>query len=147
MGKQTQIALELAYNAHRDQVDKGGNPYILHPISLALSERAVSSDQKIVCLLHDVVEDTKTTFEDMSKAGIEDHIIRALELLTHKNNVDYHAYIHNIKKSGNDLAINCKIIDLTHNADLTRIPNPTKEDRKRVVKYNEALNILIDVNI
>lgn len=128
----------IARKAHEGQVDKAGMPYIQHPAyvaSLVKDDRA-----KAVAWLHDVVEDTDVTFEDLSALGIEDDIIAALRLLTHDKSVPYMEYIEGIKS--NELARTVKLADLSHNSDLSRLPEVTEKDLQRVEKYKEAMRIL-----
>lgn len=131
-------ALGIAKNAHKGQVDRAGEPYIMHPITVACSMDTF--DGVIVALLHDVVEDSDYTFEDLERDGFSDEIISALKLLTHEKDVPYMDYIKQIK--GNDLARKVKMADLSHNMDITRLPKITEKDEKRLEKYKEALRIL-----
>lgn len=132
-------AMKIAIDAHHGQVDKSGKPYIFHPLEVM---RNVSSlDAKIVAILHDVIEDTSITLSDLEKEGFSKEILDALELLTHKKNVPYLDYINSLKE--NPLSKEVKIADLKHNMDITRIPNPSEKDYKRLEKYKNALLILI----
>lgn len=135
--KLTRKAMIIAYNAHMNQFDKAGVPYIYHPIHLA--EQMSTETECIVALLHDVVEDTEITLEDLDKEFTKDSI-EALKLLTHDKKVDYMDYIRNVKKSV--IATKIKIADLEHNADITRLDNITLDDIKRTEKYKKALEIL-----
>ena len=134
---QTRKAMIIAYNAHYGQKDKSGLPYIHHPLHLA--EQMSSEETCIVALLHDVVEDTDITFDNL-KNEFSDEIIKALELLTHDKSVDYFEYIKKLKS--NPIAKIVKIADLRHNSDRSRLDNPTENDLKRYVKYEKALKIL-----
>ena len=107
--KLTRKAMKIAYNAHINQVDKSEVPYIYHPIHLA--EQMNTEIECIVALLHDVVEDTDVTFEQL-KQDFPEEVIEALKLLTHDKKVDYMEYIKAIKK--NDIAKKVKIADLIH---------------------------------
>ena len=133
----TRKAMKIAFDAHIDQVDKSGVPYIYHPIHLA--EQMETEDECIVALLHDVVEDTKITFEQLEK-DFSSEIIDALKLLTHNKNVDYIKYINNIKN--NPIAKKVKLADLKHNSDITRLEKVTKKDEERREKYRKAIEIL-----
>ena len=133
----TRKAMIIAYNAHMNQFDKAGVPYIYHPIHLA--EQMETETECIVALLHDVVEDTDITFKDLEKEFPKDSI-EALKLLTHDKKVDYMEYIKAIKK--NDIAKKVKIADLIHNSDETRLENITLKDISRKEKYKKALDIL-----
>ncbi len=136
--KMTRLAAETAYRAHKDQTDKAGFPYILHPVHVA--EQMKTEETTIVALLHDVIEDSSFTAEDISAMGFSDDIIEALKLLTHDKNTDYFEYVLKIKD--NPIARAVKIADLTHNSDLSRLPNVTQKDILRVEKYKKAIEIL-----
>lgn len=133
----TRKAMNIAYKAHLNQVDKSGVPYIYHPIHLA--EQMETEDECIVALLHDVVEDTEITFEQLDK-DFSSTIIEALKLLTHDKEVDYFEYINNIKN--NPIAKKVKLADLKHNSDITRLEKVTKKDEERREKYRRAIDIL-----
>lgn len=128
-------ALEIAIRAHNGQFDKGNKPYIFHPITVALKMKDDKS--KIVALLHDVIEDSDITIEDLKQEGFSECIIKAVEILTKNKNENYQDYLSRIKK--NKIAKQVKIEDIRHNIDLTRIPNPSENDYKRIKKYQKAL--------
>ena len=88
-------ALNIAYKAHIGQLDKGGSPYILHPVRVAL--HCQTEDEKIVALLHDVVEDTSITFEDLKTEGLDDRLLEALKCLIKEEGEDYKAFIQSHK--------------------------------------------------
>ena len=107
-------ALQIAVKAHAGALDRDGNPYILHPLTVGLMGR--SDEEKIAGFLHDVVEDTDWTFEDILAAGIPEEVVDALRLLTHdKKKMSYAEYIQRIIQSGNPVALAVKKNDLTHN--------------------------------
>ena len=135
--KLTRKAMGVAYNAHINQFDKAGVPYIFHPIHLA--EQMDTETECVVALLHDVVEDTDVTFEQLEKEFSSD-IIKILKLLTHDKDTDYMEYVKIIKE--NPIAKKVKIADITHNADETRLDKITEKDILRREKYKEALKIL-----
>ncbi len=135
----TKKALEIAQEAHKGQVDKGGEPYIYHPIYVA--ERMVDEVRTIVALLHDVVEDTKWTLADLTFFG--EDVIEALRLLTHDNDVPYQEYIEKLSK--NPISRDVKMKDLAHNSDLTRLKVITLKDFKRAEKYKKSMNYLQSV--
>ena len=136
-------AMKIAYDAHHGQVDKGGLPYIFHPYHLA-----ESMEDEISCcaaLLHDVVEDTDYTFEQLEAEGFGETIMEALRLLTHENGVfteeDYLQYVLKLKQ--NPIARAVKIADLEHNSDLSRFGSDiTERDIMRAAKYQKALVVL-----
>ena len=135
---QESIARAIAERAHAGQVDKAGKPYIGHPAHVAIS---VEGDKaKAVAWLHDVVEDTPMTFDDLRAAGIDDEVLAALELLTHDKTVPYMEYVAAIRE--NDLARTVKLADLAHNSDLSRLPEVTDADLQRVEKYRQAMGLL-----
>ena len=133
----TRKAMEIAYKAHHEQVDKSGVPYIFHPIHLA--EQMDTEDECIVALLHDVVEDTKMTFEQLEK-DFSETVIQALKLVTRDKNEDYMQYVEKIKI--NPIAKKVKLADLHHNSDKTRLEKMTLIDLKRNEKYEKAIKFL-----
>lgn len=135
---QENIAKEIAVKAHAGQVDKAGKPYIEHPAHVAAAVEGEKA--KAVAWLHDVVEDTDLTFEDLSAAGVDDEAIEALRLLTHEEDVPYMDYVAKIKTS--ELARTVKLADLAHNSDLSRLPKVTEKDLKRAEKYRRAIEVL-----
>ena len=138
----TKKALRIAFDAHKDQVDKTGLPYIFHPFHLA--EQMNDEISTCVALLHDVVEDTETTFEDMAAQGISDEVINTLRLLTHDKAVPYMDYVRCIKDSKNAVAITVKLADLLHNADVSRLNVIDEKTNKRLEKYRAAIRFLTD---
>jgi len=137
----TKKALLIAYDAHKDQVDRTGLPYIFHPYHLAEQ----MSDEASICaaFLHDVVEDTEITFEDLIEAGIPAEIVEAVRLLTHDDAVPYMDYVRNIKDSGNRVAIAVKLADLRHNSDPARRAGESGEEvAARLARYRAATELL-----
>lgn len=130
----TKKALKLSFEAHKDQVDKSGMPYVYHPFHLA--EQMKDEDTTIVALLHDVVEDTDITVDDIRKMGFSNEVCKALSLMTHDDSVPYMDYIKKLK--GNQIAKTVKLADLKHNSDMTRLDVVRDKDRQRVKKYKEA---------
>ena len=134
----TKKAMKIAFEAHKEQIDKSGMPYIYHPIHLA--EQMVDEATTCVALLHDVVEDTETTFEALEREGFTAEIIEALKLLTHNDAVPYMEYVVAIKN--NPIAKTVKLADLAHNSDLTRLDVVDEKAVKRVEKYKQAIMFL-----
>lgn len=134
----TKKALKLCFEAHKEQVDKSGMPYVFHPFYLA--QQMTDETTVTVALLHDVVEDTDYTFDDLRKLGFGEEVISALILLTHNENVPYMQYIEEIKK--NPVARAVKTADLRHNSDLSRLSKVDKNALERKEKYLRALEIL-----
>lgn len=135
--KLTRKAMIIAYNAHQNQFDKAGVPYIFHPIHLA--EQMNSETECIVALLHDVVEDTSVTFAELEKE-FPCEVIEILKLLTHDEKTDYMSYIKKLKD--NPVAKKVKIADINHNTDETRLDKITIKDISRRNKYKKALDFL-----
>lgn len=121
-------AANIMFEAHKNDRDKGGYPYVLHPLMLA--SQMDEEDSTCVALLHDVVEDHGDvySFEFLKNEGFGDQIMDALKLLTHPENVPYMDYIRAIAE--NPVARKVKIADLTHNTDLRRVngARPPKYD-------------------
>lgn len=135
--KLTRKAMIIAYNAHQNQFDRAGVPYIFHPIHLA--EQMNSETECIVALLHDVVEDTSITFAELEKE-FSNEVIEILKLLTHDKKTDYLSYIKKLKN--NSVAKKVKIADIKHNADESRLDKVNAKDILRRNKYKKALEIL-----
>lgn len=136
----TKAALKIAYEAHRDQLDRSGLPYVFHPFHLA--EQMEDEVSTAAALLHDVVEDTSITFEALAARGVPGEVIEILKLLTHDPAAPYMEYVQKIKDSGDPRAIKIKLCDLTHNSDLTRLNQVTEADMKRLEKYRAARHLL-----
>ena len=135
-------ALNIARKAHEGQLDKAGCEYINHPIHVADSVN--TEEEKIVAYLHDVVEDTSVTIEDLANEGFSETIIQAINTITKKKHESYENYIKRVAK--NPLARKVKIADLRHNTDLTRLKKITEKDITRVEKYQKCLNYLLEVD-
>lgn len=134
-------ALLIAIKAHKNQFDKSGADYINHPVFVALN--VATEDEKIVALLHDVLEDSDFTVEMLKAEGIPDYIIEAVLILTRNEDENYMDYIKRVAK--NPLSKNVKIADLIHNMDISRIVKPNNADLKRLKKYKKALEYLLTV--
>jgi Guanosine polyphosphate pyrophosphohydrolases/synthetases len=134
----TNKAIKVAFQAHEGQLDRSGLPYVLHPIHLA--EQMKDEDTCVAALLHDVVEDTDITLEDLKKYGFTEAQLEAVRLLTHLEGVDYFDYVRGLKD--NPIARAVKIEDLKHNSDLTRLEKVTEKDLERLEKYKKAMEIL-----
>ena len=136
-------AIEIAVQAHKGASDKGGTPYILH--SLAVMHNLDTDDEKIVGVLHDVVEDTQWTFEKLLDEGFSVTVVDALRSVTkQEGGEDYFDFIQRAKK--NPLGRKVKIADIQHNMDVTRIKVISDKDATRLNKYKKALEILISDN-
>ncbi len=128
-------AIQIATEAHKGQFDKAGREYIGHPIRVM--EMGKTEDEKIVGVLHDVIEDTDWTFERLEAEGFSQEVINALRCVTKTSeNENYDEFIDRVKK--NPLAASVKINDLTDNMDIRRLPYLSDKDVKRLKKYLKA---------
>lgn len=127
------IALQLANSAHMGVRDKGGKAYILHPLRIAMRLRTDDEELMCIAILHDAIEDSPLTFEDLKEKGFSKRVINALRLLTHQKGESYDEYIN--KMRGNYDALRVKREDLRDNSDITRIKGVSEKDRKRMEKY------------
>ena len=134
------LAIELAEKYHKGQFDKGGNPYINHP--LAVMNRLSTTEEKIVGVLHDIVEDTEVTLENLREYGFPENIISGVDSVTRREGEPRAAFIYRAKL--NELGRSVKVADLEENSDLSRIPHPTEKDYERVVKYKREVSILTE---
>lgn len=131
-------AITIAKAAHSDQVDKGGHPYIMHPIRVMLAMD--TEDARIVAVLHDVLEDRQDCAWMVEDAGFSRSVLDALDALTRRAGEPYGDFI--VRIALNPLACKVKVADMRDNMDLSRIPNPTETDRKRVAKYAKYIDEL-----
>ena len=134
----TKKAMKLCFAAHKEQLDKSGIPYVFHPIHLA--EQMQDEETTVVALLHDVVEDTELTLQDLAEMGFSKAVIEAVGLMTHAPGVAYMDYVAEIAK--NPIASAVKLADLRHNSDLTRLDHVDAKAIERVEKYKKAMALL-----
>jgi (p)ppGpp synthase/HD superfamily hydrolase len=134
-----QKAIDLAHQAHAQQVDKGGQPYINHP--LRVMAKMETLQEKIVAVLHDVVEDSDLTLEDLLVQGFPADIVDSIAALTKIAGEEYETYLQRVME--NAIALRVKIADMTDNLDISRIPHPTAKDWQRLNKYQQILPRLI----
>ena len=128
-------AIEIAAQAHCGQLDKAGNDYIGHPLRVMAMGQTM--EEKILGVLHDVVEDSAWTFEQLAAEGFSTRIIEALRCLTKLSPTEpYDKFIARIKH--NPLAVAVKLNDLTDNMDIRRLPYLSDKDVKRLKKYLKA---------
>lgn len=132
-------AIEIAAIAHTGQVDKAKAPYILHPLRVMLTRD--NELEQICAVLHDVVEDTNITFEDLRKQGFSEKVIEVLDCLTKRDAESYDDFIGRVLK--NETACQVKLADIADNMDLTRIKNPSEKDRERIRKYEKAVELIL----
>ena len=133
-----ELALSIATEAHRGQFDKAGIDYIEHPIYVA--SQVDTEEEKAVALLHDVIEDSPVSAEELLIAGLPEEVVTAVQVLTKKKEQDYQTYLETVKK--NPLARVVKLADLKHNSDLSRLSSITEKDRERLKKYKKAIDFL-----
>ena len=133
-------AIIIATKAHSGQVDKGGHPYILHPLAVMMNVE--TNVEKIVAVLHDVLEDTELTLNDLESEGFGYDVLIPLGILTKGKGVSYNDYIKQIAE--NNVARNVKMQDIRNNMDLSRIENLSKKDFEKNKKYKKALHFLIN---
>lgn len=136
----TKKAMKLCFEAHKDQLDKSGLPYVFHPFHLA--EQMHTEEETVLALLHDVVEDTPYTLQDLKAMGFPETVLQALALLTHEEGVPYLDYVAEIRK--NPLARAVKLADLRHNSDVSRLDQVDAWALARLEKYKAAMALLED---
>jgi len=134
-------AIHIATKAHGGQMDKGGQPYILHPLRVMFMRR--NETERICAVLHDVIEDSNISIEYLREEGFSEEILSTLEALTKRENESYDDFINRVIE--NKTACNVKLADLCDNMDLSRIINPTQEDYQRVEKYRKAADRIFEV--
>jgi (p)ppGpp synthase/HD superfamily hydrolase len=140
-----QRAIEIAVAAHRGVADKEGKPYILHPLRIMLALQSQGEAAQIVGVLHDVVEDTDVTLDDIRRDGFADDVMSALALVTHEKAVPYADYV--VAAKANPIARAVKLADLADNTRLDRTlvrPGQTVRDRTRVYRYLLSYKYLTD---
>src|SRR4051812_45254998 len=129
-----EAAIALAVEAHRGQFDKSGQPYILHPLRVMFS---CSTDlERTVAVLHDVIEDTGHTFDDLRARGFSEQVLAALECVTKREGEDYERFVE--RAATNPIARAVKLADLQDNMDLRRLPTMGQKDMDRMTKYVKA---------
>lgn len=129
------LAIKLATDAHTEAFDKGGSPYIGHP--LRVMNGMNTTDEKIVAVLHDAIEDSPLTLEDLTTLGFSSIVIEAIEAITKRDGEEYEVYLNRVMV--NPIALKVKIADMTDNMDISRIANPTPKDYQRLKKYKSIL--------
>ena len=132
-------AIEIAARTHAGQTDKGGAPYILHPLRVML--RVAPGAQQIVAVLHDVVEDSDVTFEDLEREGFSAEVVKGLRAVTKVEGESYEDFVARAALDPVGKAV--KLADLMENSDLSRIAEPSQKDLERVEKYGRAIAYLM----
>ncbi len=134
------IALSIAIRAHEGQQDKSGRTYVMHPIRVA--ERCKDPRAKVVALLHDTIEDTEMTAEQLRSEGMPEEIVAAVLSLTRQTGEDYDEYVR--RAAENAISREVKMADLEDNMDVRRLKTITDEDMERLRKYHRAWHFLND---
>lgn len=126
--------LVLATNAHAGQFDRGGNPYILHPLKVMHYLKTDDEELQCIALLHDVIEDTNTTWKDLEAIGCTERVLNSVRALTKLPGQTYDEYKEVV--FANEDAMRVKLCDLRHNTDIRRLKGVTQKDIDRIAKYN-----------
>jgi len=132
-------AIEIAASAHAGQLDKAGQPYILHPLRVML--RVQSDQERIAAVLHDLLEDTHWRREDLDREGFSPVVLDALDALTRRKDESYEDFIERL--TSNAVARRVKLADLEDNMNLDRLPHPSDEDLRRLEKYRRAHAVIL----
>lgn len=133
-GEMLSAAIHIATNAHHGQFDKGGNPYILHPFAVMSLLEEVDEELQCMALLHDVVEDTKITYNELREAGMSDRVIEGVKVLTKQRGQSYEEYKELVFSNRDAMIV--KMADLTHNTDIRRLKGVSQKDIERMTKYH-----------
>nr|WP_111298521.1 HD domain-containing protein [Paracoccus saliphilus] len=131
-------AIEIAAKAHRGQRDKAGEPFILHP--LRVMHACSTEAERVVAVLHDLIEDSEWTLEDLRREGLAEDLVAAVDAMTRRKGESYADFVD--RAARNPIARTVKVADLRDNLDMTRIANPTHSDEQRSQKYLAALRTL-----
>lgn len=132
-GEMLGAMLVLATNAHAGQFDRGGKPYILHPLRVMSFLKSDDEELQCIALGHDVIEDTKTTWQDLAAAGMSDRVIDGIRALTKMPGQSYEEYKQAV--FDNPDAMQVKLCDLRHNTDIRRLKGVSPKDIDRIAKY------------
>ncbi|NJN38402.1 MAG: GTP pyrophosphokinase [Acaryochloridaceae cyanobacterium CSU_3_4] len=128
-------AIAIATDCHAHQLDKAGQPYISHP--LRVMQAVATTQEKIVAVLHDTVEDSDLTLPDLAAAGFPSDVLAAIDAITQRQDESYEVYLARVIE--NPIALRVKIADMTDNMDISRIAHPTDKDWVRLKKYETIL--------
>lgn len=131
-------AIAIAVQAHAGQLDKAGEPYVLHPLRVMF--RMTSMDERIVAVLHDVVEDSEWTLQGLQQEGFSHEVVTAVDALTRRDGESYEDFVR--RAGANPLARRVKLADLEDNMDMTRIVAPKAGDTSRFERYRRAYALL-----
>ena len=133
-------AIAFASECHKDQLDKGGKPYILHPLRMMMRLRTNDEELMAIAVLHDVVEDCGVTYDQLKQLGMTDRVIEGVKLLTKTDDISYEQFIESM--TGSKDAMLVKREDLRDNSDITRLKGITEKDVARMQKYMRAFKFL-----
>lgn len=135
MSEMLSKAILIATNAHDGQFDKGGTPYILHPLKVMHYTRSTDPEILAIAVMHDVIEDTKVTYKELRDAGITERVIEGVRALTKVPGETYEEYKARVKMNPDARIV--KMADLRHNSDIRRLKGVTQKDITRIAKYHE----------
>lgn len=133
-GEMLDKAIVIATNGHAGQFDKGGRPYILHPLAVMHILNSNDEELSVAAVFHDLIEDTKVTYADLRAAGISERVITIVKALTKNPGETYEEYKERVMS--NPDAMKVKLADLTHNSDIRRLKGVTEKDIARMAKYH-----------
>lgn len=133
-GEMLDRMLLLATNAHHGQLDKGGRPYILHPLRVMSFLKTDDEELQCIALGHDVVEDTKVTYADLRDAGMTERVIEGIKAMTKVPGYSYDDYKEQVFANRDAMVV--KMADLRHNTDIRRLKGVTTKDLDRIEKYH-----------
>lgn len=131
-------AIAIAAEGHAGQVDKAGNPYVLHPIRVMLRLR--TNEERMAGVLHDVVEDCGWSIEDLRSEGFSDAVLRAVDAVTRREGETYDEFV--ARAAADPIGRRVKLADLEDNCDLSRISHPVEKDFARIEKYRRAIGMI-----
>lgn len=140
MPNQLATAIALAAEYFEDTTDKSGEPYILHCLHVMYAMPEDDPELRSIAVLHDIVEDTEVTLEELREEGFSERVIEGVAAMTHDKDVSYGDYIKRIALSED--ATKVKLADLRHNSDITRLKGLTKKDFDRMEKYHHSYKYL-----
>lgn len=129
-------AIHLVAREFESRTDKGGKPYVLHCLWVMNKVRHLGEDYMIAAVLHDLVEDSDWTIEHLRKQGFSDHVVYAVDMLTHRKEHSYDQYIERVLMS--EIAVQVKLRDLEHNSKITRLKGIGEKDLERIGKYHRV---------
>ncbi len=122
-------------------MDKAGAPYILHPLRVMLKQE--TTEERIAAVLHDVVEDSDITLEDLRNEGFSEAVVDAVDAVTMRTGESYTEFV--LRATLNPIGRRVKLADLEDNSDLSRISHPTEEDYERLAKYQKAIELISSI--